>query len=625
MSNRQTISEYGFISSKIALLKKDSPLLREKTDATVFSALFVKSLFYKNPAYVLNDSDLDEIIVDGPYDGGVDILLTDPASEDSDIILGQSKFYEESIKEQEILDAFMKMWLFYQDMNSGHYEQYSEIVQRRFLTLLSEASENAKIHFIVFTSAPKKRISVDRIKKKFADQLSESCPNFEIDLYFGTDIIDEIKEAESRRACVESCSLSIDRSNNYLSYREYGNDNTDDDAIIVNVSALCIKRLYALHSNTLLSKNLRYFIKSKDIDKGINTTINNSPSSFWFRNNGITVICDDFIVDGKEVKLTNFSIINGGQTTFLLYRSARIDDNNDFFLPCKIIRLQGENEQEKGEFSLEIAKATNSQKPIKKLDLKANAPEQLRFAQELRDIGIYYLTKRGEEVPKDYREKYKNADLLKIGKLCLCGIFQRPCSSRNKPSLMYEDKYYNPVFKGNQHQLATMCKELLYIDYYFQNHYIKKFDRANENEPDKGIRIPFAHNARTICIAFVAFAARYNNGNITDSDISTVEKASRPNSEEDILYDVCCELGEMKGLFSVEIFDNKDKLETIICKLFDAIIDEGIRCYTSAFRYDSGITATNFLKKDKNYYIILNDYWRELRRKIKDTFASQDS
>ncbi|WP_268824615.1 hypothetical protein [Anaeromassilibacillus senegalensis] len=35
-----------------------------------------------------------------------------------------------------------------------------------------------------------------------------------------------------------------------------------------------------------------------------------------------------------------------------------------------------------------------------------------------------------------------------------------------------------------------------------------------------------------------------------------------------------------------------------------------------ASRYDSTLTATNFLKKDKNYYAILDDHWTNLCGKI---------
>ena len=136
-----------------------------------------------------------------------------------------------------------------------------------------------------------------------------------------------------------------------------------------------------IHDNTnLLSRNLRYHIAGRDIDKAIAATINNDPDSFWLKNNGITIICDDFDIDGKEVRLRNFSIVNGGQTTYMLHKSPSINSDHDLYLPCKIIRIVGDTEDEKSSFSLSIAKATNSQKAIKPVDLKANSPEQVRFA-----------------------------------------------------------------------------------------------------------------------------------------------------------------------------------------------------------------------------------------------------
>lgn len=83
-------SAYEYIVSKIHSLKDAYPSLRNKPDEYVFSALCVKANFFKNPALVLNESDFDDIVVDGQYDGGVDILLSDPNSEGSDLVIGQS-------------------------------------------------------------------------------------------------------------------------------------------------------------------------------------------------------------------------------------------------------------------------------------------------------------------------------------------------------------------------------------------------------------------------------------------------------------------------------------------------------------------------------------------------------
>ena len=478
-----THDSYQVIQDKIQGMKSTYPSLRLKSDDYVFSALCVKAHLYKNPALSLNDADFEEIIVDGQYDGGVDVLLTDPDAEESDLIIAQSKFYT-SISSDDVINAMTKMASFYKDMSEGHYEQVNTKVQRRFLSLNAEVGDDSKIHFVFYTSAPQSGINRAHIEKKFRRLFTDSS-RFEISLFFGKDIEEEIAESESRRPTVEQGKIQIDRAGNYL---EYG-----DDAVIVNASAFSIKTLYARYNIQLLAKN-----------------------------NGITIVCDYFNIDGREVKLKNFSIINGGQTTYMLAKSRYIDENHDLLLPCKIIRTEGTTEDEKNAFSLSIAKAINTQKPIKAVDLKANAPEQVRFSQAMRNVGVFYQTKRGESIPKNYKEPYLNSSLLEIGKLCLAAVFQIPCASRSKPSTLYLLQYYDKIFNSDQSQIAKLSRDLLYIDYYFRSTFLRNFDRDNSSMPNSNDRISFAHNARTICIAFTAFASRYQQRNILEQDLDTV-------------------------------------------------------------------------------------------------------
>ena len=165
-------SSYDFINYKIKAMKDTYPSLRNKPNDYVFSALCVKSIFYKNPALILNESDFGDIIVDGQYDGGVDILLSDPNSEGADLVIGQAKLYR-SISYEDVLNAMLKMALFYKDMIRGNYEQVNATVQRRFLSLNSEIGDESKICFVFYTSAPQSGIHRDRIEKSLENSSLE--------------------------------------------------------------------------------------------------------------------------------------------------------------------------------------------------------------------------------------------------------------------------------------------------------------------------------------------------------------------------------------------------------------------------------------------------------------------
>lgn len=601
---------YDFIVEKINAMKETYPLLRSRSNEYVFSALCVKSNFYKNPALIIREEDFCDIVVDGQYDGGVDILLSDPNAEGSDLVLGQSKFYT-VIQYEDVLNAMIKMAIFYKDMIRGQYEQVSTAVQRRFMTLQSDIGEESKIRFVFYTSAPQAGIHRDRIEKKFREQFTDSN-NIEVSILFAGDIEGEIKESESRRPTVESGKICIDKRDNCLFYGE--------DAAIVNASAFSIKQLYAQHNTNLLARNLRYHVSGPNIDQAIKETINTDPDSFWLKNNGITIICDHFAVDGKEVKLKNFSIINGGQTTYMLHKNANINSEHDLYLPCKIIKIIGNTEDEKNRFILSIAKAANSQKAIKQVDLKANSPEQIRFARAMREAGIFYQTKRGETVPAAYRAHYLNTDLVEIGKLCLAAIFQVPCLSRAKPSSLYQEKYYEPIFNGNQTQVAKLCKELLYIDNYFRTVFLNNFDRENSTKADAAISIPFAHNARTICIAFVAFTARYRQGNLTDHDMAPIFNSAAYENNSEVLYETFRNLDQIQYFLPTQLFADKEQYDIVLNKLFTTIIAAGVTSYMYERRNDSALTATNYLKKDKNYYDIIYMQWSRILENINKIF-----
>ena len=76
----------------------------------------------------------------------------------------------------------------------------------------------------------------------------------------------------------------------------------------------------------------------------------------------------------------------------------------------------------------------------------------------------------------------------------------------------------------------------------------------------------------------------------------------------------------MLSLLPAQFVGDKDKYDAALEKLFKAIINAGITSYSIACNYDSTLTATNFLKKDKNYYDILGMHWMSLQGEINQAF-----
>jgi hypothetical protein len=208
---------------------------------------------------------------------------------------------------------------------------------------------------------------------------------------FGQDIENEILDIEDPREYVENGSIRIDSEKNILHFG-------DEGSLIVNASARSIKELYEKYAyRGLFAQNLRYYIKNAKIDEGIVDSIQNRSNNFWYYNNGLIIICNGYTLSGNEIWLEDFSIINGGQTTFLI---GETDFTDDFYLQCKIVKNKYETSTDKTEFIASVAEASNTQKPIKVKDLIANRKEQRFLKERLAKADIFCSVKRGQKINK---------------------------------------------------------------------------------------------------------------------------------------------------------------------------------------------------------------------------------
>lgn len=597
-------SEYRLISEKINDMKKHYRSLKDKTEDFVFSAVCIKYSIYKNPSLILNESDLEDSIVDGTNDGGADFILIDPNSDGaSDLIIGQSK-YKNTISKEEAKNAIHKMIDFYDQMIKRDYSTIRNDVINKFSRSYAEIGDESKIIFALYTSSPQNSIRTDSLKKILKERFEEE-DKYELRVFFGSDIVNEIKEADSRRPYIENGILKLDTSKNFLEYGE--------NAAIVNISAKSLQDLYGINGINLLSMNLRYFTKKQDLDFEIKKTMKENPDSFWYRNNGITIICEDYNIDGVELKLKNFSIINGGQTTYLVFK--HLPQDTDFFIACKVITSQGNSQEEKDQFILDIAKATNSQKAIKDTDLKANAPEQLAFGRAIREKEVFYKTKRGETIPSNYKVEYKHTDYPAVGKLYLAGIYLLPGKSRNKPSIMKDSKYYNPIYKPEGSGIFNSCgiiKDLLYVDYYFRKVFINQYQKnAIPN------RISFANNSRTLCIAFIGLSARLCQDNLdSDKFYNAIQNGVEDSTYEEKIYPLLKKFDKMTYIFNPSHEKNMDTIDSCLSSLFSALIKQGYKLFETQKEKDQSLIETNYLKKDSSFFKIVSWAWDDLIEEI---------
>jgi hypothetical protein len=124
----------------------------------------------------------------------------------------------------------------------------------------------------------------------------------------------------------------------------------------------------------LFYDNVRDFQGENEVNEEIGATIRlGDHESFVFYNNGITIIAEDVNVVGDRVTISDYQIVNGCQTSYVLYTN-RSSITSSLYIPVKIIELERNSRIEN-----KIIKANNRQTPVKLEELEALTDFQKRL------------------------------------------------------------------------------------------------------------------------------------------------------------------------------------------------------------------------------------------------------
>lgn len=147
--------------------------------------------------------------------------------------------------------------------------------------------------------------------------------------------------------------------------------------------------IYDEYGSALLEGNVRSFLSTKvAVNKKIRETIISKPDRFFAYNNGVSATALNVeTVDAPEgrflVKVRDFQIINGGQTTASL-SNARFRDRVDLsgiFVQMKLTEIDETDADRSTELIRNISKSSNSQNKVSDADFFATSPFHIRMEQ----------------------------------------------------------------------------------------------------------------------------------------------------------------------------------------------------------------------------------------------------
>lgn len=535
------------------------------TEERAFSHILLK--YYFDVDY----PDQIGLVTDGTNDGGIDFLYYD--EEESKVILCQSK-YTGSLSFDQIITELNKMYSTVQNFkvaNTGIYNERLRFALQNALDRLPEENSD-NFEYCIFTTAP---LDVNAAIKKIENSAHE-YPTESVSIYTEDEIEKVIQRSLESLSVVEFEKIQLDRAKNYLEY-----ESKDSKGIMCNVLSTSLIALYNKYAGAgLFDLNIRRYIKNTLVDSGIKKTLDNNRENFWFLNNGIIIACEEFTIDGNVVKLSNFSIVNGGQTTTLIgnYKGT---NTKEFYIPCKIVATKEANGSDT--FFTKIAEATNSQKPIFARDLKSNAPEMVQLSNWLKTEKIYLGIKRG--LKSSFKADYSiNND--ELGQLILSFALQKPGTSRSGKKVIFENQaIYDQIYKVNYSR--DLAKKTFLLDLIKINDQYNNIEKKLKASLHDSTQIEILKNGRQTIFALMGMCYRLSNGDIKEGEI-----IENPKSLGTIPFVYGPIMSNYRG------DDYGEKYEAIVNDIVVILAD----AYKQA--YDNGTTTSvsNFMKTDQKYY-----------------------
>lgn len=553
---------------------------------TAFDILSLQFLCFKDSNLEEVWFDLTNCITDGSNDGGIDFVFYD--EDENKVIIGQNK-YSESISTEDFTTEINKIIRTLNDFNKSQTGKYNNLVKEKLQNALDRQTEESLGNVDIYFSTISK-FNEDKAMSKIAE--IENQVN-QINIFLKDDLEEIIEKVHSNFVTVVEYDLHLDEANNVLKY-----STENQEGIIVNISSNSLTKLYNnFHTKGLFNLNIRRYIRSKKVDEGIQDTLNKDRDNFWFLNNGLTIACEDYNVTGNKVRLYDFSIVNGGQTTTLIgtYKGS---NEKEFYIPCKILKSKEDMvTSKKMDFYNKIAEATNSQKPIQPRDLRSNSREMIALKNILAKRNVGLEIKRGEK-PEKRKFRIKNDE---FAQLIYSFVYQKPGTARsNKKSLFDNNKSYSTIFRKNHKnkELIDFYEDIVVLNDWFQS-ISKKFKEDMPAYMNSEKAVIFSNGKMTLFGLF-GIVYRLVNGDVKKSDFNLDDDPL----DSEIIY------GSFISNYKKD--DISEKLSEMILFLVDIVEQD----YFIQYNNKKVTSVSNFLKTDNKFKdIIVKSFISNIKRK----------
>lgn len=433
-------------------LPNTNSIVRNSQPNDAYTVAILKLLYSQDMNIDIEPSNIDQICqyIVAPKDGGIDLFIERESGDEYYYDIIQAKYSE--LDENTIKTCFLEM---------------KDAVKKYLKDAKSVAPNLQKVMGATsFCNSYKKNVTYYVVHKgatKYSRQWDDKdivVTNSDLEVILYSMNHPDVQGKEK----VPYEELGSDAYNNFMFYEPFATSQDDslkgkDRALLCSIRGYdlaCLCEKYNSTSkgrNILFGENLRESLADKsktyaDMAK----TIDTEPERFWHYNNGITIIAEkiDLVhnpdTGAESIQLTNFSIINGAQTTSSLFaylKEARLSYDQDK-VDCLgrvyvLARLMEVTHDDK--FGDNIAIYNNSQNAITSRDMVSRNEEQRKLQNKYFSGGkpnIFIHIKRGVGKPSHPMiEKHQEVTNEELAQLAFAAFMQEPFSAKNKKSSLF--------------------------------------------------------------------------------------------------------------------------------------------------------------------------------------------
>lgn len=377
------LSDAGFLDNCLPWLNETKYI--DATDITDIYC-FLDNGSIKVNAYILNESGerLQLFIIN---ENSLDVNFSD-----EDLMISQKLMYEKqfnrtvsflkkSIKRQmgDFLQEGSPAWILVHQLATSAFIDQIDVVEIFLISATATVEQRGAAPSVKTLEFDDDSITVSFTREKEKDSKDIVIIKRLIDLNF----LYNVHIAQGSRYPLV-INFSASPFNHLLPCLHAASESTFDSYLCA-IPATLLSELYKRYSSRLLEKNVRSFLQLKGVNRGMQDTVRKEPEKFVAYNNGITVTATDseleFVRNVPHIKsLSDFQIVNGGQTTATLYFSKKLGlDISKVKVMAKINVAKNASEEMLDDLISNISTYSNAQSKVSKVDLRARSPQLVKL------------------------------------------------------------------------------------------------------------------------------------------------------------------------------------------------------------------------------------------------------